>query len=118
MKSISELLPSKTVNVLVNICRKYNLRGYSNLKKDELINLIVQTINTPHVNETVKSLIKTNGTTVLILKYLMDNRNEVIYQNLREEVLKNRTGPTFRGYYKILIVGPVLFFNTSSLKFW
>ena len=114
MKSLKKLLPSKTVLILVNICRKYALKNYSSLKKDGLINLILTNINNPQVSETVKSLIKNNGTTALILKNLVDNNNEVSYSVLRKEVLKNRTGSTFLGYYKVLTENFFVFEDDST----
>lgn len=114
MKSIKDLLPEKTVDTLIQICRTYNLKNYAALRKDELINLISQNLNKPQFKEKVQSLIPNNGTTALILKSFIDNKNEISYSNLRREVLKKRADPTFRHYYQELMKNFILFMNESS----
>ena len=114
MKSIKTLLPTKTVTFLVNICRKYDLKKYSSLKKDGLLNLILTSINNPQVSEKIRSLIKNNGTTALILKNLVDNKNEISYAKLRKEVLKDRSGSAFLGYYKVLRENFIIFEDDST----
>lgn len=103
------LLPTKTIDILVNICKKYGLRGYSGLKKEGIINLILQNINNPQVSEYIRSLIRNNATTALILKKIVDNKYEISYSTLREEILQDRTSSTFRGYYRLLIENFILF---------
>ncbi len=114
MKSIIDLLPEKTVNTLIQICRVYNLKGYSALKKDELIVLIIENLKNYQVKETIQSLIPNNGTTALILKSFFDNKNEISYSNLRREVLKKRSGSAFRHYFQELMINFILFENESS----
>jgi len=114
MKSIKELLPEKTVDILIQICRTYNLKGYGSLRKDGLINLIIENLNNPQFKETIQSLIPHNGTTALILKSFIDSKNEIGYSKLREEVLKNRSSSAFRHYYQELMTNFMLFENESS----
>jgi len=114
MKSIKDLLPEKTVNTLIQICRVYNLKGYSVLKKDDLIVLIIENLKNYQVKENIKSLIPNNGTTALILKSFIDNKNEIGYSNLRREVLKKRSGSAFRHYFQELMINFILFENESS----
>lgn len=114
MKSIKELLPEKTVDILIQMCRTYNLKGYGSLRKDGLINLIIENLNNPQFKETIQSLIPHNGTTALILKSFIDSKNEIGYSKLREEVLKNRSSSAFRHYYQELMTNFMLFENESS----
>jgi len=114
MKSLKSLLPTKTVTFLIYICRKYDLKKYSSLKKDGLLNLILTSINNPQVSEKIRSLIKNNGTTALILKNLVDNNNEISYSKLRKEVLKDRSGSAFLGYYKVLTENCIIFEDDST----
>lgn len=111
MKSIKELLSNKTAGVLVNICRTYDLKGFSVLKRDGLINLIAENLRNPQFREKIQSLVKNNETTALILKCLIDNKNEVNVNVLRQEVLKNKSSSAFRGYYNILKENYILFQN-------
>ena len=114
MKDIKEILKYKTVNNLLDICRKYNLRGYSSLKKDGLINLIAENLNNPQVQESIRSIIRNNETTGLILKNLLDNKNEVSYEKLRENILKYKTGTPFRFYFRLLLENYILYENDLS----
>ncbi len=114
MKSIKELLVNKTGKDLINICRKFELTGYSKLRIDGLINLIAENLANPQVQEKIKSIVKKNETTALILKNLMDNNNEISYTVLRQEILKNKSSSAFRGYFKQLVDSYIIFEDEQS----
>lgn len=114
MKSIKELLPIKKVPALIHICQLFGFRGYSNLKKEGIINLIVENIKNPQFKEDLQYLIPNNGTTALILKSLIENKNQIIYKQLRKVVLQERSSSTFRENYRKLLARYIIFEDEES----
>ncbi|MFX1570796.1 MAG: SAP domain-containing protein [Promethearchaeota archaeon] len=114
MKSIKDLLPDKKIPDLIHICKNLGLRGYTNLRKEGIINLINENVRNPQVQETIKFSIPDNGTVALILKSLIENKNEVKYRDLRNEVLENRSGSTFRDNYRTLLAQSFIFEDEKS----
>ncbi|MGV9203863.1 MAG: SAP domain-containing protein [Promethearchaeia archaeon] len=109
MQKIINILPEKTVSTLKDICRTYDLNGYSRLRKDGLINLIKQNIKNPQFKEKIEELIPQNGTTAFILKPILEGKGHREYSELREEVLKNRSNSSFRTYFQMLLSNFILF---------
>lgn len=68
----------------------------------------------PQVQETIKYSIPDNGTVALILKNLIDNKNEVKYADLRNAVLEKRSGSTFRDNYRTLLAQSFIFEDEKS----
>jgi len=100
MKDIKNFLSDKKIPDLIHICKNFGLRGYTKLRKEGIINLINENVRNPQVQETIKYSIPDNGTVALILKNLIDNKNEVKYKDLRNAVLEKRSGSTFRDNYR------------------
>ena len=114
MKSIKDLLPDKNVPDLIHVCKNLGLRGYTKLRKEGIINLISENVRNPQVQETIKYSIPDNGTVALILKSLIDNKNEVKYSALRNVVLEKRSNSTFRDNYRLLLAKSFIFEDEKS----
>ncbi len=114
MKSIIDFLPEKKVPTLIHICQRFGLRGYSNLRKEEIIKLIDDNLNNPQFKENFQFIIPDNGTTALILKTIINNKNEIGYNALREEILQQRSGTTFRDNYRKLLSRYIIFEDEKS----
>jgi len=114
MKSVKEILVDKTVPILVHICKIFGLRGYSNLKKEGIIQLISENVENPQFQESLQYLIPNNGTAAFILNACVANKNEISYEILRKEVLLNRSGSSFREVYRVLLSKYILFESEES----
>ena len=114
MKSIKDLLPDKNVPDLIHVCKNLGLRGYTKLRKEGIVNLISENVKNPQVQETIKYSIHDNGTVALILKSLIDNKNELKYADLRNDVLEKRSNSTFRDNYRILLAKSFIFEDEKS----
>ena len=114
MKSIKDLLPDKNVPSLIHVCKNLGLRGYTKLRKEGIVNLIRENVKNPQVQETIKYSIPDNGTVALILKSLIDNKNELKYADLRNDILEKRSNSTFRDNYRVLLAKSFIFEDEKS----
>lgn len=114
MKSIVDFLREKKVPTLIHVCQRFGLRGYSNLRKEEIIKFIDDNLNDPQFKENLQYIIPDNGTTALILKTMIDNKNQIKYSKLRQEILQRRSGTTFRDNFRKLLSRYVIYEDEKS----
>jgi len=99
---MKELLPNMNIETLIRLCKLYGLKGYSNLRKEGIVNLILDNLKKSQFSETLEYIIPDNGTSALIFKEFLENKNVIKYDDLRNAVLKKRSPTTFRDVYRNL----------------